>query len=145
LQGKTCKEMQIGDKAEFSKSITEADLVMFAGITGDMNPVHVNSEFAKMTAFGKRIVHGILSIGLISNVLGTQLPGPGVLYLNQTCKFLKPVFIGDTITAMVEVTAKDESLNKVRLRTYCFNQNNQLVVDGEAMMMPRKEAEEKTA
>jgi len=145
LKGKTCKEMNIGDKAEFSKSITEADLIMFAGITGDMNPVHINSEFAKSSIFGKRIVHGILSLGFISNVLGTQLPGPGGVYIKQTCQFLKPVYIGDTITATVEVTGKDEGLNRVWLRTCCTNQNDQMVVDGEAVMMPRKEVEEKTA
>ncbi len=145
MKGKTCKEMNIGDKAEFSKSITEADLIMFAGITGDMNPVHINQEFAKTTVFGKRIVHGILSIGFISNVLGTQLPGPGGIYIKQTCQFLKPVYIGDTITATVEVIGKDEALNRVWLRTFCTNQNDQMVVDGEAIMMPRKEVEEKTA
>jgi 3-hydroxybutyryl-CoA dehydratase len=145
VKGKTCREMNIGDKAEFSKSITEADLIMFAGITGDMNPVHINQEFAKTTIFGKRIVHGILSIGFISNVLGTQLPGPGGVYIQQTCKFIKPVYIGDTITATVEVMDKDESINRVWLRTYCTNQNGQLVVDGEAVMMPRIDVAEKTA
>ncbi len=145
LKGKTCKEMNVGDKAEFSKSITEADLIMFAGITGDMNPVHINQEFAKKSIFGKRIAHGILSIGFISNVLGTQLPGPGGVYIKQTCMFLKPVYIGDTITAIVEVTNKDEALNRVWLRTYCSNQNNEMVIDGEAVMMPNKEDEEKTA
>jgi len=145
VKGKTCREMNLGDKAEFSKSITEADLIMFAGITGDMNPVHINQEFAKTTIFGKRIVHGILSIGFISNVLGTQLPGPGAVYIKQTCQFRRPVYIGDTITATVEVTGKDEALNRVWLRTYCTNQDGELVVDGEAFMMPRKDVVEKTA
>ena len=145
IMGKTCKEISVGDKAEFSKSITDADIIMFAGVTGDMNPVHINQEFAKNTVFGKRIVHGILSIGFISNVLGTQLPGPGAVYIGQTCQFLKPVYIGDTITAKVEVIAKDEDLNRVWLRTYCTNQREQIVIDGEAIMMPSKEKDKKTA
>lgn len=137
--GKTCKEMNAGDKGNFSKTISESDVYMFAGVTGDMNPVHINTEFASGTVFGKRIAHGILSIGFISNVLGTQLPGPGAIYLKQECNFLKPVFIGDTITATVEVTRKDEAKNRVWLRTYCTNQKQEIVVDGEALMMPRKE------
>jgi len=139
LQGKTVQEIRIGDTAQFSKTISESDVYSFAGVTGDMNPMHVNVEYAGDTVFGKRIAHGILATGLISNVLGTQLPGPGVLYLEQTSRFLKPVFIGDTITATVEVIEIDEAKNRVRLRTYCTNQKNEITIDGEALMMPRKE------
>ncbi|MBC7075093.1 MAG: MaoC family dehydratase [Syntrophomonadaceae bacterium] len=142
MRGKVIEEINIGDKAEFSKTITEADIYMFAGVTGDMNPVHINREFAKGTIFSQRIAHGILSVGLISNVLGTQLPGPGAVYVRQECNFLKPVYIGDTITAVVEVIRKEEQKNRVWLRTYCTNQKGQIVVEGEALMMPRKEVKE---
>lgn len=139
MVGKTCEEINIGDVGNFSKTISEADVYIFAGVTGDLNPVHINSEFAQGTVFGKRIAHGILSVGFISNVLGTQLPGPGAIYIKQECRFLKPVYIGDTITATVEVTRKEEGKNRVWLRTYCTNQKQEIVVDGEALMMPRKE------
>lgn len=136
MLGKTVQEINIGDTAEFVKSVTEYDVYSFAGITGDFNPAHINSVFASESSFGKIIAHGILSVGFISNVLGTQLPGPGSIYIRQVCDFKKPVFIGDTITAHVEVTQKDEVKNRVWLHTYCTNQNNDVVVDGEAIMMP---------
>ena len=138
MLGKTVQEINIGDTAEFVKSVTEYDVYSFAGITGDFNPAHINSVFASESSFGKIIAHGILSVGFISNVLGTQLPGPGSIYIRQVCDFKKPVFIGDTITAHVEVTEKDEAKNRVWLHTYCTNQNNDVVVDGEAIMMPPK-------
>lgn len=138
MLGKTVQEINIGDSAEFVKSVTEYDVYSFAGITGDFNPAHINSVFASESSFGKIIAHGILSVGFISNVLGTQLPGPGSIYIRQICDFKKPVFIGDTITAHVEVTEKDEAKNRVWLHTYCTNQNNDVVVDGEAIMMPPK-------
>lgn len=136
MKGKTVQEINIGDKAEFTKTVTEYDVYSLAGVTGDFNPAHIDSEYANESIFGKRIAHGILSAGFISNVLGTQLPGPGVIYLQQISKFLKPVFMGDTITAHVEVIDKDEAKNRVRLRTYCTNQHNQTTFDGEALMMP---------
>jgi len=138
MLGKTVQEINIGDTAEFVKSVTEYDVYSFAGITGDFNPAHINSVFASESSFGKIIAHGILSVGFISNVLGTQLPGPGSIYIRQICDFKKPVFIGDTITAHVEVKEKDEAKNRVWLHTYCTNQNNDVVVDGEAIMMPPK-------
>jgi len=140
--GKSIQELNVGDKADFTKTVTEYDVYSFAGITGDFNPAHINTEYASGTSFGKRIAHGILSIGFISNVLGTQLPGPGVIYIRQVCDFRKPVFIGDTITAIVEVTKKDEAKNRVWLRTYCTNQKDELVVDGEAVMMPPRKKPE---
>ncbi|MDD3269083.1 MAG: MaoC family dehydratase [Syntrophomonadaceae bacterium] len=136
MLGKTVQEINIGDSASFIKSVTEYDVYSFAGITGDFNPAHINTEYASETSFGKIIAHGILSIGFISNVLGTQLPGPGGIYIRQVCDFKKPVFIGDTITATVVVTKKDESKNRVWLHTYCTNQRDEMVVDGEAIMMP---------
>jgi len=134
--GKTIEEMNIGDSASFSKSITEYDVYSIAGITGDFNPAHINTIYASDTAFGKRIAHGVLSVGLISGVLGTQLPGPGVIFISQVCDFKRPVFVGDTITATVEVVKKDEAKNRVWLRTYCTNQRGELVLDGEVVMRP---------
>ncbi len=139
MQGKNINQIGIGDHASFSKTVSETDVYNFAGVTGDMNPVHINQEYALQTVFGKRIAHGIMAVGFISNVLGTQLPGPGVIYISQAVKFLKPIVIGDTITATVEVIQKDEKKNRVWLHTYCINQKNEIVVDGEAIMMPRKE------
>lgn len=138
MLGKTVQEINIGDTASFIKSVTEYDVYSFAGITGDFNPAHINSVYASETSFGKIIAHGILSLGFISNVLGTQLPGPGGIYIRQSCDFIKPVFIHDTITATVEVTKKDEIKNRVWLRTYCTNQKGELVVDGQAIMMPTR-------
>lgn len=141
MLGKTIEEINVGDTASFVKSVTEYDVYSFAGITGDFNPAHINTVYASETSFGKIIAHGILSVGFISNVLGTQLPGPGSIYIRQVCDFKKPVFIGDTITATVEVKQKDETKNRVWLHTFCTNQNGDIVVDGEAIMMPpRKKA-----
>ena len=139
MQGKICSEINIGDTAEFSKTISEFDIYGFAGITGDMNPAHIDKIYASKTVFKKRIAHGILSVGFISKVIGTQLPGPGAIYINQSCRFIKPVYIGDTVTAIVEVTRKDQAKNKVWLRTYCINQEGLILMDGEAIILPRKE------
>jgi 3-hydroxybutyryl-CoA dehydratase len=95
----------VGEKASATKTISEADIYAFAGLTGDFNPLHVDAEFARQSRFGERIAHGLLTAGLISTVLGMHLPGPGGIFLSQTLKFLRPVRIGDTITATAEVTA----------------------------------------
>ena len=134
----TIQELKVGQSDSFSKTITETDVYLFAGITGDLNPAHVDAEYCKNTRFGKRIAHGMLSVGLISTVLGTKFPGPGTIYLSQQIKFLAPVYFGDTITAMVEVEEVVSDKNRVILHTYCKNQDNQLVVDGSAIVMPPK-------
>lgn len=136
---KTIKEISLGDSASFTKTITECDVYNFAGVTGDMNPIHINQKFAKNTQFGNRIAHGILSLGFISNVLGTKLPGPGSIYAKQSCQFMKPVYIGDTVTATVKVVNKDEVKNRVWLETFCTNQKGEVVLEGEALMIPGKE------
>ena len=133
-------EIDVGEKKSFSKTVTETDVYLFAGITGDMNPIHVNRVYAASTRFHKPIAHGILGLGLISNVLGTQLPGPGAVYLEQTIKFIEPVYIGDTVTAYAEVIEKDLEKNRVCLRTWCQNHDGVVVMDGKAfLMMPKKE------
>ncbi len=129
----------VGDTAEFTKLFTEEDVYLFAGISGDRNPVHVDKEFAGRTRFKERIVHGLLTAGTISAVIGMKLPGPGCLYLSQTFEFKAPVRIGDEITARVEVV-EVISEKRLRLRTQCFNQRKELVIDGEAVIAtPRAE------
>ena len=132
------REMKLGDSASHSKTISETDVYLFAGITGDLNPAHVNESVASASRFGGRIAHGILSAGLISAVLAMQLPGPGSIYLGQTLKFTAPVRIGDTITATVTITELNTGKNRVKLHTVCTNQEGAVVIDGEASVMPPK-------
>ncbi|MGD9010646.1 MAG: MaoC family dehydratase, partial [Desulfobacteraceae bacterium] len=124
--------------AEFSKTISEADIYMFAGITGDLNPFHVNEAYAKQTFFKGRIAHGMLLAGFISTVVGCYLPGPGAIYVKQELKFLAPARIGDTITAKVVVTEVMEEENRIILDTFCLNQDGEKVLDGQALLSPRK-------
>lgn len=131
-------EMKIGQDASFSKTITEADVTLYAGVTGDLNPAHINEEYAKNTMFKGRIVHGMLGAGLISAVLGTKLPGPGTIYISQEVKFTAPVQFGDTVTATVRVKSKDEDKNRVVMETICTTQNGKEVIIGEAVLMPPK-------
>ncbi|WP_424814442.1 MaoC family dehydratase [Roseococcus sp. YIM B11640] len=128
------EDLAVGQTASFAKTITEADIVLFAGVTGDTNPVHIDAEFAANTPFKERIAHGMLSAGLISTVLGTRLPGPGCVYLNQSLRFRAPVRIGATVTATVTVTALDESRKRATLSTVC-TVGGKPVVDGEAIML----------
>lgn len=128
------EELTVGKTAEFAKTITEADVTMFAGVTGDFNPVHIDAVAAAKTRFGGRIAHGMLSAGLISAAIANKLPGPGSIYLGQTLKFTLPVRIGDTVTATITVT---EILPKrrVKMSTICTNQNGEKVLEGEATVM----------
>ncbi len=128
-------EIHVGDVAELAKTVTESDIALFAGVTGDFNPVHIDAEAAKTSVFGERIAHGMLSAGFISAVLGMRLPGTGSIYLSQTLRFTKPVRIGDTVTARVEVLEVLTAKRRVRLATSCRNQNGEVVVDGEAVVM----------
>ena len=107
LRGLCIEEIEIGQEAIISKTITESDIILFSAVTGDNNPVHTSEEFAKETIFKKRVGHGFLTASLISTVIGTKLPGPGSIYLNQSLSFLAPVFIGETITIRVSVLSKD--------------------------------------
>ncbi len=132
--GKTIDEMNIGDFAEFGKTVSESDVYLFAGITGDFNPAHVNETYAEGTFFKTRIAHGMLSAGFISAVLANQLPGPGTIYLKQDLVFLAPVRIGDTITARVEIVELVREKNRARLKTECVNQEGVKVLAGEALV-----------
>jgi 3-hydroxybutyryl-CoA dehydratase len=129
------EELLVGQSNEFGKTITETDVGLFAGITGDFNPVHVNAPAAESSRFGSRIAHGMLSASMVSTVLGMKLPGPGTIYLSQTVRFTKPVYIGDTITARVEIVELIPAKRRVRLVTTCMNQHGDMVLEGEAMVM----------
>lgn len=122
----------LGDRAERTRTFTDADVVEYAELSGDLNPIHLDDEYAAKSRFGRRIVHGFLTAGMISALLGTQLPGIGSIYVAQTFKFLAPVYIGDTVTASVEVTAIREDKRLVTLRTDCVNADGTLVLTGEA-------------
>ena len=135
----TIHELRVGESASRSKTITETDVYLFAGITGDLNPAHVNEVEAQKGMFGKRIAHGMLSAGFISTVLGTQLPGPGTIYMGQELRFTKPVFFGDTITATVTVAELIPEKNRAILDTVCTNQNGEVVIKGKATVMPPKD------
>jgi 3-hydroxybutyryl-CoA dehydratase len=126
----------VGDRVEFTKTVTEDDVVAFAHVTGDEQPLHLDPDFGKRTRFGKRIAHGMLSAGYISAALGTKLaPGWVVVYLSQQLRFRLPVALGDTITAQVEVTALDPEKRIATLRTDCLNQDGTVVVQGEATVL----------
>jgi 3-hydroxybutyryl-CoA dehydratase len=134
LHGYYLEDLSIGMSASYAKTITEADVILFAGISGDDNPMHINEEFASDTLFGGRIVHGMFSGALISAVLGTRLPGPGCIYVTQTLKFKAPVRIGETVTATATVKEIDADRRRVILETVC-TVKGKMVLDGEALMM----------
>lgn len=126
---------EVGQSASLSKTITETDVYLFAGVTGDLNPAHTNEVYAAATRFRHRIAHGMLSAGLISAVLGTQLPGPGSIYMGQTLKFLAPVYFGDTITATVTIETLIPEKNRAVLSTVVTNQDGKVVTTGEATLL----------
>ena len=134
----TINEMFVGQQASFAKTVTETDVYLFAGITGDLNPAHTNEVASSQTMFKGRIAHGMLSAGFISAVLGMYLPGPGTIYLGQELKFTKPVRIGDTVTATATVVEKDDAKNRLKLETICTNQDGEVVIKGFATVMPPK-------
>ena len=128
------EDLEIGTKDKVVKKVTDEDIRDFARISTDDNPVHLDAEYAAKTQFGKRIAHGIFGAGLISAVIGAHMPGYGTIYLSQTLKFKKPVFLGDTLTAWGEVVEKGEK-KRVRIKTWIENQDGEVVTEGEAMTM----------
>lgn len=138
VTGKRIDQMQVGDAAEFAKTVTETDIYLYAGITGDFNPAHVNEAYAKNTFFKTRIAHGMLTASFVSAIIANQLPGPGTIYMKQELSFLAPVRIGDTITARVEVLELLAEKNRVRLKTTCSNQDGVTVLTGEGLVSPPK-------
>jgi 3-hydroxybutyryl-CoA dehydratase len=134
--GKSYDQLQIGEEASFSKTITETDVYVFAGISGDFNPMHVNEEFAKLTPFKTRIAHGALPQSLIAPVLGMKLPGLGTVAVEINCRFKAPTFFGDTITAKARVKEKLEDKRWVRMSLTWTNQRGDIVAEGEAVVIP---------
>ena len=124
----------VGQSAELTRTITEADVMAFASVTGDFNPVHVNAVAAAASSFGERIVHGMLTASLFSTLLATKLPGPGAIYLSQSLKFLRPVKLGDTVTVRAEVLSLDIAKRHMTLETSARNERGKTVVSGEAVV-----------
>jgi 3-hydroxybutyryl-CoA dehydratase len=138
-KGKTISELRLGDRAETVNHVTEETGVKFADVSNDHNPVHLDEAYAAATPFKGRIAHGMLLAAYISAVLGNDLPGPGSIYVNQTLFFKAPVRYGDTITTTVEVVELIPERNRSKFRTTCTNQNGQVVLEGEATILPPKE------
>ena len=136
-------QLHPGMSASIAKTVTEADIILFAGISTDVNPAHLDEEYAKTTMFGGRIAHGMLSAGFISAVLANHLPGPGTIYLSQTLKFKAPVRPGDTVRATVTVKEVNVAKNRVTLDTVC-TVGGKVVIEGECLMMPPVRAAEPT-
>ena len=136
MDGYAFEDLQVGQRASVGKTITEADILLFAAVSTDTNPVHLDAEAAAGSVFGGRVAHGMLSAGLISAVLGTKLPGAGTVYLAQTLQFRRPVRIGDTVTATAEVTSLDAGKGRAVLRTVC-TVGGKVVIEGEATVLPR--------
>jgi acyl dehydratase len=134
--GKSYDEIEIGEEASFSKTITETDVYLFAGISGDFNPIHTNEAFAKQTRFKTRIAHAALPQGLIAPVLGMKLPGIGTILVETSCRFKAPTFFGDTITAKARVVEKIEAKRWVRMGLTWINQREEIVAKGEAVVIP---------
>jgi len=132
----TIHEIKVGDSASITKTISESDVYLFAGITGDFNPAHVDEESTKETAFHGRIAHGMLIASFISTILGMKLPGPGTIYMGQELRFVRPVRLGDTITAVGTVSAINLDKRIVILDTICKNQSGAVVIEGHATVRP---------
>lgn len=132
--GYCIEDLAEGMEASFAKTITDADITMFAGVSGDTNPMHLDADYAGATRFGGRIAHGMLSASLISAVIGTKLPGPGCIYMSQSLRFRAPVKPGDTVKARVKVTALDAAKRRATLACTC-HVGETLVIDGEALVM----------
>src|SRR5262252_407691 len=140
VHGLYLEDVALGMTAVYSRTVTEADIVLFSGVSGDVNPVHMDQEFADRTMFRGRIAHGMLTASFISTVIGTKLPGPGCIYVSQNLKFKAPVRVGDTVNARVTVTSVDEVRGRIAVETTC-TVGNTVVIAGEAVLMvPRSPA-----
>lgn len=138
--GKTIHELRTGDVAEVVRQVDADGVAEFVEAVGDYNPIHSDPEYAASTSFREPIAPGVFTAGLISAAIGTKLPGPGAIYLSQTLKFLKPVKVGDTITARVTLVELMGERNRIRLSTVCLNQHGEEVLTGEAWVMPSRES-----
>jgi len=139
------EDLQVGMSAEFRKTITETDVVLFAGLTGDYNPMHIDHEFARGTRFGERIIHGMMTASLLSSTIGMKLPGPGCIYMSQNLRFLKPVHIGDTVKAVASILEIYPEKQRVKLLTECFvvvhEEPSVKVLEGDALVWVPKRPE----
>jgi 3-hydroxybutyryl-CoA dehydratase len=138
MQSLTMEQLSVGDAAVFTKTVTETDVALFAAISGDFNPVHVDAEFAKTSLFGARVAHGPLTLALAAGVLGMHLPGVGTIAVTNHIDYRRPVFIGDTITTRGEVAELDPEANRARIALTWTNQDGTVVADGYAIVMPPK-------
>jgi 3-hydroxybutyryl-CoA dehydratase len=136
MNAKTIDQIRAGDRAEMTLTVSDELVTGFVALTGDRNPIHRDAGFAASTTFGEPIAPGMLTAALVAAVIGSELPGPGCVYLSQTLKFLRPVKLGDTITARVEVVETVRERNRVRLQTECANRAGEVVLVGEAWVMP---------
>lgn len=128
-------ETKIGTTSEFKKTFSSEEVMLFAKISGDDNPIHLDSKYASKSIFGKRVVHGVLVTSMISKIFGTKYPGNGTIYLSQNTKFLKPVFVGEEITAKVTLEEFDDKKHRGVFITECFNSNNDKVLTGSAIII----------
>ncbi len=128
------RDLNVGDTASVSKVFTDEDVLGFSNLSFDKNPIHLDQSFAEQSIFGRKIVHGMLAASLFSGLLGMQLPGEGSIYLGQSLNFTAPIYIGDKITATVEIVKIRPDKPIVTLRTYCLNSEGSLVIDGEAVV-----------
>ena len=145
LRNHTFAELQLGDSASIERQLTQQDIELFAVMSGDLNPAHLDAEYAAASQFHGVIAHGMWGGALISAVLGTRLPGPGTVYLSQTLKFRAPVRVGDRLTIGVTVSAKDEARRRVTLACRCVNQDGQAVIEGEALVLAPEQKIERPA
>ena len=134
MHGYYLEDLSVGMSAVFGKTVTEADIMAFAGVSGDTNPIHLHADFARASRFGERIAHGMLSASFISTVVGTRLPGPGSIYVSQSLNFKAPVKIGDTVTARCEIVEIVPERKRIKLRTECLC-GDKVVLDGEAVIL----------
>lgn len=137
--GLTMQDLAVGDVAEVTYTVTAETIREFVTASGDDNPIHSDAAFAAGTRFGRVIAPGMLTGSFVSSVMGTRLPGPGTIYLSQSFRFLRPVYIGDRVTARVEVAERMPERNRLRVRTTCLNQTGELLLDGEAWVLPSPE------
>jgi len=138
MEFRTIEDVNVGDQASFTKTISESDVSLFANITGDFNPAHTDAEYMKTTPFGERVAHGVLTTGLISAAISMHLPGPGAILISASTRFTAPVYFGDTVKARIEVVEKDKTKNRLKLSGVCVKQDGTTVVIGEFVVSPYK-------
>ena len=141
MRSLTIDELSVGDSARFTKTVTETDIAFFAAISGDFNPVHVDAEWARGSLFGGRVAHGPLTLALAAGVLGMELPGVGTIAVTNHIDYRRPVYVGDTITTLAEISERDVERNRVTVALTWTNQGGELVADGYAVVMPPKSSQ----